>query len=438
VSLLSSPLESAHNRLSTLDEFDLQLQTAAIRERILRREKKLEVPREPSQPSELEDYAIALVSMIVEAVQSPHGDPSWTYAAFAPGFSATMAHADRESLYEGAAGTAIAIAEAGRITGRKDWLDLACNVFSPVLRGGVPACVRRGGGLGRGLGGLIYAMIRVAEAALDESLLAAAERLAIEYGPGLATSDGLDEVLYGRAGLLLAVLALNERQPSECLRDVADTAALALLRHAQPVPRGLCWPVPGGSPMPNVSHGAAGIAMSLARYARLRDDAAAAETAVKALAFDNSFWLAEEAGWIDARLEKPNGEPRTTWSWCNGRSGALLARLAVAEALGQPFQDDFIAAAMLAPADGVLRESAPGLCCGTAGAIDSLICIRDRVGVEAASSLVQQAVNVLATKTPVSNCSPLGATLFSGVAGQAFAQLRAARPLEIASIVWFS
>ena len=51
------------------------------------------------------------------------------------------------------------------------------------------SCVSRGGGLGRGLGGLVYALLRTGRATGCEELIAAAEALLTENGPTVAEHD---------------------------------------------------------------------------------------------------------------------------------------------------------------------------------------------------------------------------------------------------------
>ncbi|MBA8927970.1 type 2 lantibiotic biosynthesis protein LanM [Kutzneria viridogrisea] len=438
VPLLTTAEEGARARWAALDAFDQRLQVASIRERLLHRERDVadSVPRSTGTAA-LREHAYAVAALLAEAIRSPEADPHWVHVGYAAGFGATMVHADRESLYEGAAGTALLLAEAGRHAGEPDWVRLATGVFGPIVRGQTPASLRRSGGLGRGLGGLLYAMVRVADASGDQALLDAAGRLAVEHGPVLARQDELDEVLHGRAGMLLALLALHDRQPSTRLGAVLNLLAQELLARAVHDEHGTHWPVAGGHPMPNASHGAVGIAMALARWAALRGDEQAVTAVQGALRFDNTFWLAENQGWRDARLVEVEPDRRTSWAWCNGRSGALLARLAVADALGLPFLADRVPEALRAPAADVLAEVAPGLCCGTPGAVDALLRVEQEVVSSELSARVGDAVRLVATKAPQSHYSTLTASLFAGTAGLAFALLRAADPTRVDSVLWF-
>ncbi len=52
-----------------------------------------------------------------------------------------MSHVDPEALYDGSAGTAVALAEAGRLLGRDRWRELAADIFTPLVAGTPPISV---------------------------------------------------------------------------------------------------------------------------------------------------------------------------------------------------------------------------------------------------------------------------------------------------------
>lgn len=437
--LFTSPIESAKARLNGMDEFDRVMQVAQIREQLLRRDEQIARSR-PASPERvaIRKHAFEIVDGLASAAIDFEGAPCWVYASYAPGFSATMAHMDREALYEGAAGTALVVAEAAKLAGRSDWTQLAIRVFDPVLQQGKSKSALRGGGLARGLGGLVYALVRIARASGQDSLLHAAMGLVQEHGARLAEAGELDEVLYGRAGFLLALLALYRDLPDKTILETADHAAAILLDRASVMDAQASWPAAGSRQMPHASHGASGIAMALARWAALRGDARAAEIAVKALQHDDGFWIDAENGWADGRFLDLAMPERTNWSWCNGRSGAVLARLAVAEALGVPFGSERVERALSAGNSDVLTDISPGLCCGTAGAVDSLLAVCARHKHAQLQARVATAVELMATKSPGSHYLMLAGSLFSGTAGLAFALLRAAAPEDVESVLWFA
>ncbi len=437
--LLKSPLASAAERWRALDEEDCRLQSASLRERLQQREQAaLAVLPRGDDAAALLRHGLGVAELLAAAASTDIAAPPWTFASYAPGFGATMVHADNESLYEGAAGTAVFLAEAVRCGGDSGWLTLARRPFAALLRCATPHCLQRSGGVGRGLGGLLYALLRVADGGGGEDLLALARRLALSHARGVAAADGLDEVLYGRSGLLLALLALRARLQDSSLDATIDAIAGELVDRAVVAADGCHWPAPQGRGMPNVSHGTAGIAMALARWAQARAAVEGAELAAAALRYDDTFWLTGEAGWRDARLDERSSEQLTTWAWCNGRSGALLARQAVAAALGQPFAAGRVCEACAAAAGDVLAEVSPGLCCGTPGAVDALLQVAGELPGDALATRLRAAVTLLARHTPASQYSTLTPSLFAGTAGLGFALLRAARPTAVPSMLAFA
>ena len=436
--LYASPLACAKTRLDGMDEFDCFMQVAQIREQLQRKDEVIagQRPRRFERAA-ARQHAFDIVDGLASSALQLGDSASWVYATYAPGFSTTMCHIDRESLYEGAAGTALVVAEAARLAGRDDWMRLAISVLKPVIERRETRSALRSGGMARGIGGLIYTLTRIAAASGQQQLLDVATDIALEHGLALAQNDTLDEVLYGRAGLLLALLALHRRSPSSRLLAIADATAAELVNRASVDGDSACWPLAGGKSMPHVSHGSSGIAMALSRWARLREDERAARLAVQALQHDDSFWIGHERGWADGRFMDMEMRERTNWSWCNGRSGALLARAAVADALGTTFMSSAVEQAMDAGGSDILSEVSPGLCCGTVGALDALISVQSRHPSANIDACVSRASTLLTCNTPASQYSMMSGSLFSGTAGLAFGLLRVACPEEIESVLWF-
>lgn len=437
-SLYDSPLACAKNRLRGMDEFDCFMQVAQIREQLQRTDEQVYRNRPTAfDAAAARQHALDIVGGLASTAQKLGDSATWVYATYAPGFSSTMCHMDRESLYEGAAGTALVVAEAARMAGRDDWMHLAINVLKPVLEGEEIKSVQRSGGMARGAGGLIYTLARMAGASGQQQLLDTATAIALKHGVNLARHDTLDEVLYGRAGLLLAVLALYRRHPASPLLAVADSIAAELMARARVDSHGACWPLANGQSMPHVSHGSAGIAMALARWAKVRGDDRAATLALRALQHDDSFWIDHERGWADGRFMGMEMPERTNWSWCNGRSGALLARAAVADALGTSFLGHTVENALDADYGDILTEVSPGLCCGTVGALDALLCVHAQHPHHTLDGYVSRIASMLTCHTPASQYSMMSGSLFSGTAGLAFGLLRAACPAQVESVLWF-
>ena len=419
--LLFSPIEMAKQRFERINEKELELQVVTIKEKISEQPLK-------GQP------AFGIIESIVNATIWKDGIPSWAYTAYAPGYGCTMVHSDPEALYDGVLGTAVAIAEAGKLANNTSWMELALQAIRPLSN---PISVNRGGGLARGLGGVIYGMIRIAEATNTPENIQLAKSIAIKHYKEIFAKEELDEILHGRAGFLLAMIALYKRQPDSLLETIIEETAQTLITRSVSHERGTCWKVLDGHSLPNISHGTSGMAMALARWYELSGDAKAKSVLLGAMEYDNSFWDTTESGWIDARVAFLQEEQKTTWTWCNGRSGGLLSRLAVSQAIGTPFIDDYSQHALCASHTDILHESAPGLCCGTAGALDTLLKINEYYPSEKLQSHISQANRLITSHTPDSHYSNLMPALFTGSAGLAFAMMRAAHPDKVQSMLWF-
>jgi type 2 lantibiotic biosynthesis protein LanM len=419
--LLYSPVEMAKQRFERISEKELELQIVTIKEKISERSQK-------GQP------AFAIIESIVNATIWKDGVPSWAYTAYAPGFGCTMVHSDPEALYDGVLGTAVAIAEAGKLANNQQWMDTALKAIRPLSS---PISVGRGGGLARGLGGVIYGIIRIAEATNTPENIQLAKSIAIKHYKDVFAKEELDEILHGRAGFLLAMIALYKRQPDSLLETIIEETAQTLIARSVSHDRGTCWKVMDGHSLPNISHGTSGMAMALARWYELSGDVKAKEVLLGAMQYDNSFWDATESGWTDMRVAGLQEDQKTTWTWCNGRSGGLLSRLAVSQAIGTPFIDDYSQHALCASHTDILHEAAPGLCCGTAGALDTLLKINEYHPSEKLQSHITQATRLITSHTPDSHYSNLMPALFTGSAGLAFAMMRAKHPDKVQSMLWF-
>ncbi|WP_165389051.1 type 2 lanthipeptide synthetase LanM family protein [Aquimarina brevivitae] len=437
--LMFSPVQLAKERYERLNALDLQLQLVTIREKLIDRTKSVaETKHKSTVPQWQAQHAYDIIQSIVDATGYNQDDPFWTYTAYAPGYGSTMVHADREAFYDGALGTAVAIAEAGKLAANDAWLGLAKAILNPILNGEKPACIERGAGMARGLGGLIYAMLRIAEATQDQTILDKAVELAIEHSKYVLSIDVLDEVLHGKSGLLLALTAIYKRRPNPKIKSIMDTIANTLIKSAQHLEKGSCWKVLDGHSLPNMSHGTSGIAMALSRWYVISKDEKAKHLILEALRYDNSFWDTKEDGWIDARVADVENEQSSTWTWCNGRSGGLLARLAIYNALELPFKEDpFVKKALDAKPADIFTEAAPGLCCGSAGLVDTMITLHQICPSAHTEAYKDEAVALISLQSPRSHYCNLTAALFTGTAGLAFSLLRAAYPNKVNSILWF-
>ena len=266
-----------------------------------------------------------------------------------------------DDVYAGRAGVLRAFAEA-RQGGYREFDEAAVPLRNRLLTSG-----NAEPGLYVGRAGHLSALAAWAAAADEE--VPGGRRL----GAGLAAMPlpAAYDVISGQAGLLLVLVALEERTGAERVAD-------ALAAVARPAPGGLEWPhePTATSLMPGLSHGTAGVSLALARAGAL-------------LARPDLLELARAGGRrllaLGQRADGTVAVPRTllqhplvapqSWGWCHGPTGTVQAFLALAEL--EPGWDEAVAGSLAAlRASGIPERPYPGFwdnvgqCCGTAGVLE--------------------------------------------------------------------
>jgi hypothetical protein len=207
------------------------------------------------------------------------------------------------------------------------------------------------------------------------------------YVPGGTIND----ITLGTAAVLNgAVWAL--RHDVAGARELAERAADVLLGEAEETADGLDWPFvprrfwaePDRPPMPNLSHGLAGIAAALAVGGLKLDRADLVEAAQRGAA--HYVGLADTSG---GGCRVPRQIPRVDADddangWCHGPTGAsllfpALARAGVHEVAGRPVTQWREVCLHSVRTSGIPERLRPGFwdndgrCCGTAGVVDVLL-----------------------------------------------------------------
>ncbi len=238
-------------------------------------------------------------------------------------------------LGSGVLGVAVFLAGFDRVRGESGHREICLGTVAPLRRDiarlqGRPARLRHAPGGMSGLGSMIYGLLVLGDLLEDPGLTLDAARLCRLLDPAQLREETRLDVMFGLAGLLLSLLALDRTAAGE---EPIELAALCAQRLAE------AWMAAGDSP--GFSHGAAGISCALTRFARRTGDPLAREAAEAALA-------AAERGFAGP-----------SQSWCNGAAGLHIA---------------CIEARRAAPLERL--EDAPGLydhlCCGHAGRADVL------------------------------------------------------------------
>ncbi|MEM8997619.1 MAG: lanthionine synthetase LanC family protein [Acidobacteriota bacterium] len=352
-------------------------------------------------------------------------------------------------LFNGRCGQAVALALLYHATRRQKFRDHSLRALGGILQGlernafGA-ATERLSLGLA-GLGGMIYALVYIAQILEEDDLLYAAAQLSEFLTPRRIASDQELDVLLGSAGALLSQLALAKataRSPGVDARQAmtrAEGCAQHLLTHRSTDPEtGLpVWATLQGERWTGFSHGAAGIAHALLRYCDRTGDQTCYQAGLDAFAFERSLFSKNLGNWLQTRRASDE-EPRF-WSWCHGAPGIALSRLKSlgglkAEDQGPVVQD--LLEALHATAH-IQRTNIDTLCCGYFGRIDILLeagCCLDN------PSLIRQAERLtgLCLERAESHSFEIGRVftrpgqtdrgLFQGLSGIAYSMLRLGAP----------
>jgi type 2 lantibiotic biosynthesis protein LanM len=244
-------------------------------------------------------------------------------------------------LYLGLPGIALFLAWLGELTGEERFTALArAGVvtlrdqlrYGREILSGIGAC--------SGWGGVVWTLTHLGTLWGDETLLAEAERIALEEIPPLIPMDESNDLIAGASGCLISLLTLHGVRPSDRLLEAATQCGERLLAQAIPMEKGIGWrlKIAGPTPLAGLSHGVAGIAWPLLRLAALTGDGRFRGAALAGLEYERSLYRPDKRNWPDlregARMEEA-AEPHFMWAWCHGAPGVGLGRLAAL-----PYLDD--------------------------------------------------------------------------------------------------
>jgi lantibiotic modifying enzyme len=188
--------------------------------------------------------------------------------------------------------------------------------------------------------GIAFAAARVAVLLGEHALLSSARHL-VER----ALAEGEDEqdfdLLGGKAGTIVAMLALRELLPEPCSTESALSLGDALLHSAQRSDEGYSWrsaSAPTARNLTGFSHGTAGAGYALLELFRATNDARFRDGADGAFRYERHWFDADAGNWPDFR-EQPARRNRGRHAgvcstyWCHGAPGIALSRLRAYAAL---------------------------------------------------------------------------------------------------------
>lgn len=347
-------------------------------------------------------------------------------------------------LFLGSPGTALFLAAYARATGDARCRELCLASLAAsraALLAGRPSLPALPVGALVGVSAAIHASL-LAGVLLDEpALFGAAHELTELLTPAVIRADRHLDVVFGSAGALLVLLALDRvaGEPNRAGRTPLHLALecgahlLASRAGGAGFPR--VWETsPGEPPRSGFSHGASGICLALARlHARTGDPA---------------FWHAVlEGAAAERRLEgflpdQEDGSPGSVLhrvSWCHGAAGILLSRLGILAA-ATPREGREALARDLARALTVTLETRQvhldHLCCGNLGRVEAWLSLHQAGGDPAllsrAHALALRVLRGLKKRGSFALDVPAAeASFFRGLPGIGYALLRLIDPSSL-------
>lgn len=363
-------------RLARFDAEDLARQTEFIRASLVMSAVQVHTAPAapaapiPDAPPATADAALAAARTIGEtlrarAILARDDSATWIAPQLMPQGGRYELRPLRLDLYGGQAGVALFLAALARMTGEGQ--GIARAALAPLRRGALPSALTTllatGHTIGgaTGVGGIVYVLTHCA-ALLDEpALLDDAAAAAALLDAAAIAADAEHDVMAGAAGAALGLLALHRATGDPAILLRARWCGDHLLARALPMAAGIGWASGRHPPTTGLSHGAAGIALALARLAAATGEPRYAAAAAEARAFEDWAFDAAQGNWRDLR-EGVEAGPRFMNAWCHGALGIGLARAAM------PGPGDAAAARDVAAAvacnSGPWLAAKDGLCCG--------------------------------------------------------------------------
>ncbi len=350
-------------------------------------------------------------------------------------------------LYSGLSGCALFLGYLAVVSGDASYEQVARKAVAllrhRLARGRASGMPVPSLGAFTGVGGVIYALTHLGVLWDDAALLQEAHVLAADVPQLIATDDTLD-VIGGCAGAIAALSVLCQVSPSDALQRAAVACGEHLLAKQQPQAHGVAWTTHIGAsqPLTGFSHGAAGIAWALLKLAALSGQERFRATALAALAYERSTFVADMANWPDFRLApgKDPSVPLCELAWCHGAPGIALARI---DSL--PYLDDRETRDEIAVGLRTTLAAKPGrnhcLCHGDLGNLELLLHAAERVDDcwwrDAGERVAQQTLRTIAARGcrcgGQSYLAPPG--LMVGLAGIGYGALRLARRDKVPSVL---
>jgi type 2 lantibiotic biosynthesis protein LanM len=240
-----------------------------------------------------------------------------------------------DDLYAGRSGIALFLAHLANETGDLELERLARRIAQTL---GVSDGHRPSASIGAysGTSGVVYALTHLGALWNDTALLRRAATLVDDLVPSIDT-DGRHDILGGKAGCILALLACETVLEPSAILQAAIAAGDHLVRSAERQARGVAWTIAGqDQPLTGFAHGAAGIGCALAALWRRTRREPYRTYAIDAFEYERHVFSERHQNWPDFRKDRtvPEGGGHGYGAfWCYGAAGIGLSRVLAARCL---------------------------------------------------------------------------------------------------------
>lgn len=287
---------------------------------------------------------------------------SWMIAMNASDSDVVMKSAD-ETIYSGTTGVAIALALAFAVDQSLSTRELAIGAATCALDQIETSPWQEGFFVGTS--GALASCCLVATLCQDDSLFQRAVSL-VQLGCFEDVHCDDVDVVSGLAGTILGLDAIPTVQAKSMLLERAHL----LLSTSVSVGEYRIWGLaqPNQVPLTGFAHGATGIACALSVAARL--DASLRSFALKAVAYEDTWFSGSAKNWPDLRgiddTTKVSDETRSyAYAWCHGAPGIAVGR----EIAGLPLPSAALRAQFVTISDSSVPE------CGTPADLRNAVCL---------------------------------------------------------------
>lgn len=280
-------------------------------------------------------------------------------------------------LYNGNLGICLYLSELDRIRGEQRHQLLIEKALFPLQEFLSDSVLKKqfsgsaGIGAASGIGGILYVLSRLLQFQQQLPIYEWGNSLVSLCSDELIERDRQYDIMGGCAGAIMGLLAWYSKTKQKQALDKAIQCAEKLVgaQHKSGCVEG-AWPGSLAPALCGMSHGNAGIVLSLLKLQKYSPSPRTQLTIQRALEFESSIFDADVQNWPDLRHNTAcNREPS---QWCHGAAGIGLARLGCLEFVDTPQ----IRADINNAIDNVIAQDLKPvdyLCCGNIGAIELLL-----------------------------------------------------------------